>query len=78
MLTRYQILQCVLHITCYILQAIIVFKAYQMEDVTPPWTGLLYYLIVIFAVMWIPVYFFIYTCPNGIWAVSTIYIAWLG
>ncbi|CAG5119645.1 unnamed protein product [Candidula unifasciata] len=50
-----------------LLLAVIVFKAYQMEDFSAGWVGLLYYLIVIFALMWIPLCFFHYTCKNGTW-----------
>uniref|UniRef100_A0A0B7A795 Transporter n=1 Tax=Arion vulgaris TaxID=1028688 RepID=A0A0B7A795_9EUPU len=50
-----------------LLLAVVVFKAYQLEDFKPAWTGLLYYLIVIFCLMWIPICFFFYTCRHGLW-----------
>ncbi|BFZ15628.1 hypothetical protein BsWGS_18667 [Bradybaena similaris] len=50
-----------------LLLAVIVFKAYQMEDFSTGWVGLLYYLIVIFCLMWIPLMFFFYTCRHGLW-----------
>lgn len=50
-----------------LLTAVIVFKAYQMEDIAPAWSGLIYYLIVIFVLMWVPLWFFYYSCKRGLW-----------
>jgi hypothetical protein len=59
-----------------LLLAVVVFKAYQMEDFDPAWSGLLYYLIVIFCLMWIPIMFFWYTCKHGLWELMSAKKEW--
>ncbi|XP_059158822.1 sodium- and chloride-dependent glycine transporter 1-like [Physella acuta] len=49
-----------------LLLAVVVFKAYQMEDMKPAWSGLLYYLMVVFTMMWIPIMFFYYSWRHGL------------
>ncbi|KAK3734300.1 hypothetical protein RRG08_058456 [Elysia crispata] len=58
------------------LLAIIVYTAYNGKEFEYPWTGLLYYLIVIFILMWVPVWYFYYTCRNGAWQMMRPEQAW--
>ncbi|GFO32580.1 transporter, partial [Plakobranchus ocellatus] len=58
------------------LVGVIVFKAYNGQEFEVPWAGLLYYLIVVFVLMWIPVYFFFYSCPRGLWQLTRAEKAW--
>lgn len=56
--------------------AIIVYTIYNGKEFEVWWAGLLYYLIVIFIVMWVPLWYFIYTCRNGVWEMMRPQQAW--
>ncbi|GFR72983.1 sodium- and chloride-dependent glycine transporter 1-like [Elysia marginata] len=58
------------------LLGIIVYTAYNGKEFEVPWAGLLYYLIVIFILMWIPVWYFYYTCRKGVWGMMRPEQAW--
>jgi hypothetical protein len=57
--------------------AVIVFKAYQMEDFTPAWSGLIYYLIIVFCLSWIPGWYLYYTLKEGVWKMMRPQADWI-
>ncbi|XP_055869852.1 sodium- and chloride-dependent glycine transporter 2-like isoform X1 [Biomphalaria glabrata] len=60
-----------------LLLAVVVFKAYQMEDFHPGWVGLLYYLIVVFTMMWVPILYFHYSLKHGLWDIMKPKQSWI-
>ncbi|KAK6960876.1 Sodium- and chloride-dependent glycine transporter 2, partial [Biomphalaria glabrata] len=60
-----------------LLLAVVVFKAYQMEDFHTGWVGLLYYLIVVFTMMWVPILYFHYSLKHGLWDIMKPKQSWI-